>query len=389
MKRTPLCFLMAAIATACAVLAPVSAQENGDQDHSIEIVILGDTSFGESYQDRLASQGREPVLRTRGYDHMIGNFAAILSDADFTVANLETAVTDKFPSPFAGDKRYLHYADVEKTPMHLAKYGIDLVSLANNHALDFGMAGLRQTLELLSARKIDSCGAGSNLAAAKRPYVKRFDMAGQNVHIAFLCMFEYRESYDRKYDFYSDHGGGGTNALLTGEIGSIVDELRRNYTNLFVIAYPHWGKNYRWATESQRAKARAMIEGGVDLVIGHGAHLVQEIDRYKVRWIVYSLGNFVFGSPGRYKKSKMHPYGAIATLVLSPSVNGSAKTLRLHPIFTDNRITGYQSRFVTETEFQEIKTLLRTRSGMPEQFDTLVSSGADEYGSFLELSAQP
>jgi poly-gamma-glutamate capsule biosynthesis protein CapA/YwtB (metallophosphatase superfamily) len=385
MKRNPVLWIL--LAVLCQAYSAAKADDG--QGQSIRLVILGDTSFGESYQDRRAGKGRENVLRTRGYDYMIQAFAAFLTDADFTVANLETAVTDKFPSPFEGDKKYLHYADVEKTPLYLAKYGIDLVSLANNHALDFGTLGLQQTLELLSARKIDSCGVGPNATMAKRPYVKRFDIANQQVHIAILCMFEYRERYEEKYHYYATPDRAGVNALSVAEIGSIVDELRRDYPNLFVIAYPHWGKNYRWASKNQRIQAHAMIDVGVDLVIGHGAHLIQEIERYEERWIAYGLGNFVFGSPGRYRKKKAHPYGAIAVLLLSPDVNGVAKQFRLYPIFTDNRVTNYRSRFVTEAEFEEVRALLRSRNGLAGHFDALVRSGADEHGFFLELSMEP
>ena len=136
-------------------------------------------------------------------------------------------------------------------------------------------------------------------------------------------------------------------------------------------------------------QARAIIDRGVDLVIGHGAHLIQEVERYEGRLIAYSLGNFVFGSPGRYKKKNAHPYGAMAVLLLSPDANGVAKKFRLYPIFTDNRVTNYRSRFVTEAEFEEVQTLLRIRSGLADRFDELVRSGADEYGFFLELSTQP
>ncbi len=76
-------------------------------------------------------------------------------------------------------------------------------------------------------------------------------------------------------------------------------------------------------------------------------------------------------------------------LLLSPDVNGVAKQFRLYPIFTDNRVTNYRSRFVTEAEFEEVRTLLRTRSGLEDHFDVLVRSGADEHGFFLELSMAP
>ncbi len=335
--RAPVARLLLAPLLALLCLAHAAAHAGEDRDPSIKVLLLGDTSFGERYQDRLASQGWEPVLRTRGYDYMIETFAAILDEADFTIANLETAVTDRFPSPYAGVRKYIHYADIEKTPRYLAKYGVDLVSLANNHAFDFGMPGLEQTLEVLHARDIESCGAGPDLATARRPYIKRFEVAGEPLHIAVLCMFEYREHYDKNYAFYAGPDAGGTNVIALDAIATTVAELRRAYPNLFVIAYPHWGDNYVWATETQRAHARAMIDGGVDLVLGHGAHTIQEVERHRDRWIAYSLGSFVFGRPGRYEKCGAPPYGAIAMLILTLGDNGPVKTLRLYPIFTDNR----------------------------------------------------
>ena len=366
-----------------------TAEEKSAEGRSIRIAILGDTAFGESYHDRLASQGREPVLRTRGYGHMIEVFADYLSDSDFVVANLETPVTDRFPSPFAGRRKYIHYADIEKTPFNLEKYGFDLVSLANNHAFDYGMPGLQQTLDLLGARGIYTCGAGPTEAVAKKPYVRRFEIAEQYLHVAFLCLFEYREEYDRKFDFYAEGEKGGANMLFLPAIRSTVEQLRREYGNLFVIAYPHWGKNYEWATSSQRALARGMIEAGVDLVIGHGAHLLQEIERYRSRWIVYGLGNFVFGAPGRFRKDNMHPYGTMATLMLSPGADAVEKTLRLHPIFTDNRVTGYRSRFVTKAEFEKVRSLLSSRSGSTGQFVDPIRSASDRHGFYLELDVEP
>jgi hypothetical protein len=172
-------------------------------------------------------------------------------------------------------------------------------------------------------------------------------------------------------------------------ISSIVADLKRDDPKIFVIAYPHWGRNYRWASKTQRRNAHAMIDSGVDLIIGHGAHLIQEVERYKGHWIAYSLGNFVFGSPGRYEKKHAHPYGAIGVLQLSPDGDGVAERLRLYPTFTNNLVTNYQSRFVTEAEFGEVRTLLRAHSESADRFDKIVHPGADEYGFFLDLSGDP
>jgi hypothetical protein len=98
------------------------------------LLFLGDTSFGENYQEQLAKAGGENVLESRGYGSMMVNFAAILDGAELVAANLETPVTDHRSSPLVGRKRYIHYANVEEAPRTLAKYGISLVSLATTTA---------------------------------------------------------------------------------------------------------------------------------------------------------------------------------------------------------------------------------------------------------------
>ncbi len=102
----------------------------------MDVLFLGDTSFGENYQDRLVSRGRQSILRSRGYAYMLEAFQGICAASDFTVANLETPITDRFPSPHVGSKEHLHYADVENVPRYLDTLGVHLVCLANNHTLD-------------------------------------------------------------------------------------------------------------------------------------------------------------------------------------------------------------------------------------------------------------
>jgi len=350
------------------------------QADPIEVLLLGDTSFGENYHDRLASEGREPVLRTRGYGYMIANFAPILAEADFAIANLETPITDRFPSPFAGEKTYIHYADIEHTPEQLARHGIDVVSLANNHAFDFGAAGLEQTEDLLRAHGIAPCGAGANIAAARAPVVHSFDTDARTVTIAILCMFERRDSYAETYAFYAGQDRPGTFGLDPSAVAQIIERLRGQHEDLFVIAFPHWGRNYRRATGAQREQARALVAAGVDLVVGHGAHVFQEVEIVDGTPVVFGLGNFVFGSPGRYAKERAHPYSLIGALHLSPA--GSARrafSLRLYPVFSDNRQTAYQPRFVSDPEFLEVIELLTSPPAAPRFF-----TGRDARGWYLE-----
>ena len=129
---------------------------------------------------------------------------------------------------------------------------------------------------------------------------------------------------------------------------------------------------------------RALIDAGADLVIGHGSHALQEIEHYRGRWIIYSLGNFVFNSPGRYKAEDFPPYSLMAMLELRREGEEWAYAIRLYPIFSDNRISDYHPRPVTKSEFRSIHELLQERSPAPG-----LKTGKDESGHYLEINSAP
>ncbi len=351
----------------------------------IDLLFLGDTSFGENYQERRAEKGDENVLETRGYDHLIEPFGDMLGAASLVIANLETPITDLRASPLEGIKTYLHYADVDETPRYLSKYEFGLVSLANNHSLDFGMPGLDQTLARLAERDIETCGAGKTEAEARRPFVRAFPVGGSSVRIAVLCAFEYQPRYARDFTFYANGAVGGVNRLSAEVMATDIQALRKRHDEVFVVAFLHWGKNYRLVTDRQRRLGHALIDAGADLIVGHGAHLLQELEHYRGRWIVYGLGNFVFASPGRYAKLQAHPYSMIARLRLAGREGSVAKTLRLYPILTDNKVTGYRSRFVNASEFDEVRTLLSRHSAVATGFDAVALRGRDAHGWYVEV----
>src|SRR5690606_21845690 len=117
----------------------------------LDIMLVGDTSFGENYQEHRASSGRENVLETHGYDHAFERLDGLLEQADLVVANLETPLTRRRSSPFADIREFLHYSDPDLATKHLLAHGIRAVTLANNHTHDFGEAGLLDTLRALES----------------------------------------------------------------------------------------------------------------------------------------------------------------------------------------------------------------------------------------------
>ena len=353
----------------------------GPLNAETKILFLGDTSFGENYQDRLEEQGKGNVLKEEGYEYLFQNFADILTDASFTIANLETPITDLEESPFVGKKTYIHYTNIDKAPYHLSKYGFDLVSLANNHSLDYGDAGLTQTLSLLDKKSIETCGAGKNKEEADKVFRRTFTVENNTFEVALICVFEYMKSYDTTYHFYAEEDVPGVALLSVPDITLQIKEIKEESPNTFVVIFPHWGENYSFSSENQKKDARALLDAGADLVIGHGAHMFQEIEEYKGKWIVYNIGNFVFPSPGRYEETGAHPYGFIAELILSEGTAEIARSLRLYPIFTDNLASDYQGRFVTEKEFQDASRIIRERFAGEVKFE----EGESVYGKYFEI----
>ncbi len=165
-----------------------------------------------------------------------------------------------------------------------------------------------------------------------------------------------------------------------------IQKLRQENPCAYIVAFPHWGSNYNWKSKKQARLARIMVDAGADLVIGHGAHMAQEIEQYRGKWIFYSLGNFVFNSPGRYQKESAHPYSLAARLDIAQKNEILSLTLRAYPIFSDNRISNYQPRLVSKKEFNQLRSELFQHSNLPTQLTKQISLGKDDIGYYLNFN---
>ena len=351
----------------------------------LELLFVGDTGFGENYQLGYEQKGRGNILKDKGYDYPLEKLRAALEAPDLVIANLETPVTNIAVSPFAEEKQYVHWADIEKTPDSLRAHNIRVVGLANNHTFDYGREGFEQTLTVLKDKGFSYFGAGRDQASAARPFMSEFIIGKRRLRLAALSAFELNSVYRDKYQVYASKNAGGVNPLRAKRIARQIDAIKRADPSIFVIVYPHWGANYRWRSEGQAKIADTLIAAGADLIIGHGAHMLQEVEQRGGRWIVYSIGNFMFNSLGRYKKLNAPPFGLVANLVVQEAGEGLAGTLKLHPIFTDNRRNGYQSRFISPAEFDEVRELLIHHSPIPAYFEQAVTWVRDDPAPYLEL----
>jgi len=214
-----------------------------------------------------------------------------LAAAEITVGNFESTLSTAGSPTQGGDS----FAASPRVIPGLRAAGFDLLSLANNHVGDYGDRALRQTLDRFDSAKIDTVGAGRDLAAARRPAVIQRD----DVRVGFIALDSIGETPS------ATRNRAGTNRLnmppRTGPLNRT--QLRRITSDIralnkrvdVVVVLTHWGTQYTHRPEpSQRIAARAFANAGADLVIGGHPHWIQGLEMAGSAVVVHSLGNFVF-----------------------------------------------------------------------------------------------
>jgi hypothetical protein len=370
--------LLAGAVAGCATPTP---EKRGPQ--SFTILFVGDTSYGENYQEAAAKAGGENILESRGYDDPFRKLDPLLSGSDLVVANLETPITDLERSPLTG-KAYIHWSDIDKAPAGLRRHGIEVVSLANNHSMDFGPPGLVQSLAVLADARIESFGAGEDENAAGAPWRRDIRVGDAVFPLRIIGAQDYG-SFLEKFSFYARDDAPGVYLLDEKETAERLRSLKRVEPDSFVVVFTHWGENYRWRSRTQQRMAHRLVDAGADLILGHGAHMLQEIEQYDGKWIAYGLGNFMFNSAGRYARFQAPPYSLAAQLIVERENGRWKKTMRFYPIVSNNIKTRYRPRRVTDSEFSEVYETLVRKSDPPTDLNAKVTTARDGIGHYIEI----
>jgi poly-gamma-glutamate capsule biosynthesis protein CapA/YwtB (metallophosphatase superfamily) len=294
------------------------------------IAFLGDTLLGGD---------AEETLRERGYGYALEGVRPVLEGADLVVANQEGPITrHDQPAEKPGDKNWWYRAQPESLSA-LMDAGVRVVSLANNHILDYGRRGLEETLAALDAVGIGYCGAGHTEEDARRPALT--EVSG--VRLGFLsAMARYKKHVAR--DAYATVRKAGPLMLREAQVAEDLARLEDQADLRIVLV--HWGRNYRPVTSSQRRWAALLRQAGADLVIGHHPHIAQPVDLTSRSPVLFSIGNAAFGSRGRFAEKGQAPYGLIPTIELDRAAGVSAIDLRLAHV--DNRVVRYRSRLLRD-----------------------------------------
>jgi capsule synthesis protein PGA_cap len=246
---------------------------------ALHFMAVGDLMLARSIGERILSEG--PAVPFAGV-------APILASADLLVANLECVISDRGEPQ---SKAYTFRAPPAAADS-LALAGVDVVSLANNHSLDYGPEGLRDTGQLLADRQIAAVGAGENEAAARAPAV----VERNGLRVAFLAYVDVPVETGTGFDtrtWIATTSSPGIAWADTDHISADVTAARAHADVVVVLL--HSGLESRTeVTALQRAEAHAAIDAGAALVVGSHPHVLQGVEQYHGGLIAYSLGNFVF-----------------------------------------------------------------------------------------------
>ena len=241
----------------------------------------------------LAEKANGPILQPVDCNYIWGDALDVLDKfkPDVRIINLETSIT---LSNAHWKNKHIHYRMHPKNTACLSLAKIDLISLANNHVLDWGYAGLAETLFTLEQAGIKFAGAGKNVRAASRPAIIDLNSKGRVIVSAWATA-----DSGTPPDWATTDYKPGVNRLRSlslqavKHIGSIIKPVKQP-GDIAVVSI-HWGGNWGYEiTVEQSAFAHQLIdEADIDVVHGHSSHHVKGIEIYKGKLIIYGSGDLL------------------------------------------------------------------------------------------------
>ncbi len=255
-------------------------QNHGEAEPSGDITLLfaGDVYFSEHVMDAYRRAGGIGGVLDAG-------IRAEIEAADLFTVNQEFPFTSRGTA--AEDKQFTFRVPPEKVSM-LTEMGVGLVTMANNHILDFGPEGITDSLAALDGAGILHVGAGEDLEQAKK--LEIVEIKGKKIGFLGVSRVYMAASWAA--------GAGHPGVFSTYDPSLALEEIRAARPQCdYLVVYVHWGIERNTTPEDyQRSMGRQYIDAGADLVVGSHPHVLQEIEYYDGKPIAYSLGNFVFGS---------------------------------------------------------------------------------------------
>lgn len=245
----------------------------------MKIALVGDVMLG-----RLVNK----VLKNSHPAAPWGNTLSILENADLRICNLECVLSD-IGNPWSKTPKMFHFRSDEKNVESLQLAKIDIVSIANNHVLDFEDEALLQMIDVLDSKNILHAGAGKNINESQKPAI----CVVKDEKIGMLAFT------DNEPLWQAEENKAGIFYVPVNLRDSQAKDLIKRIQDLrvevdFLVVSAHWGSNWGYEVPKEHISfAHALIDAGADLIFGHSAHVFRGIEVYEGKPIIYSAGDFI------------------------------------------------------------------------------------------------
>ncbi|HID07503.1 MAG TPA: CapA family protein [Armatimonadetes bacterium] len=298
--------------------------------------------------DIMLGRGVGRLILKHGADYPFKSMQNIIASADIAFGNLESPITPR--GRLVAKNNRMIFSAPPKAVNGLVNAGFDVLSLANNHATNFGLQALYDTIATLNEHGIAYVGAGRNFEEAHQPAL----LDANGITVAFLAYNEVPGVMRAT----NSHGG-----VAWADVKQAQRDVRavRPYADVVIVSM-HMGREYVSFPHGFYRKnaviefAHAVIDAGADIVLGHHPHTPQGIEYYRGKLIAYSLGNFVF--------DQREPWCYSIALWLEVSKSGVIRDMIVIPIYIDR----CQPRIVSGWRYQRIRKRMERISWTPLKF---------------------
>jgi poly-gamma-glutamate synthesis protein (capsule biosynthesis protein) len=292
----------------------------------VTLAFAGDVHFA----GRVARLLKDPATT-------FGSITSVLKSADFTAVNLETPVTSRGqPQP----KTY-HFTTTPSAFTALRDSGVDLVTMANNHILDYGQTGLADTLAAAKAAHFPYVGAGVNAAAAWAPYATTIN--GTKIAIVGVSQVaELASSW-----VATATRPGEANAINLARTLAAVRAAKR--LARIVIVFMHWGtEGMHCPDQNQLSLAPKLAAAGASIIIGAHAHMLQGSGWLGHTFVAYGMGNFLwwensYSTATGVLKLTVHPHQPLTARFIPAVVSGTGRPIVDHGAAARHALAHYAS----------------------------------------------
>lgn len=334
--------------------------QRGGVNNEIQIIVAGDYSPKERIQK---------VIDSNEWQRLFPGIEDLLTNVDYSIVNFESTIAE--PTDKKITKIGSHLKTDYPSMYVLKKLGFDMITLANNHSLDFGDKALLRTINEAKQMGIEAVGAGRNLEEASEARIIR--IKGKNIAIINACEHEFSIAKDDK---------AGANPLDVINTSFQIEKSKKIAD--YVIVIIHGGiEHYQLPSMRMKKLYRYFVDCGADTVVNHHQHCFSGYEVYKGKPIFYGIGNFCFDSASDNKvRHKTYNYGYLVNL----KFEGEKVGFELYPYEQCYQKAGvylFEDKKNFDEKINELNTEIESESILVQRFRQMAEGKKRSYVNVL------